>query len=161
MQLRLNRGSWAASDLNLRKYSECSDLSLRSTVSTGASLLAGGAILPHSKVISEPALSKKSVPFSTAASVGSGRNKNLWSIFRPPRVKETSCLSLTSRDSPVNPKSQREMSLNCLRDTPGWSRETLEHVSSIRHRHFPSTSNMIAGAPCFHRTAIVGFPTAF
>ena len=83
------------------------------------------------------------------------------SNFRPPRVEETSCRPLTSRFSPITPNGLREMSLKSLRDTPGWSIHTLEPVSTISRRHFPSISNVMEGAPCSNRTAILGFSTAF
>ena len=144
-------GLWAASDLNIRN-TECGALPLP---------VAASATLLHSELISAPVLSRKSVPISSAASVGSGHTKNIWSNFSPPNVKENSCRPFTSRVSPVTPKSLREVSLNSLRDTPGWSIDTLEHVSTIRRRYFPSASNVKVGAPCSNRTAIVGFPISF
>ena len=84
----------------------------------------------------------------------------MWSNFRPSSVKETCCRPLTSRDSPVTPNGLRELSLKSLRDTLGWSIDTLEPVSTIRRCHFPSISNVIEGVPCSNKTAISGFPTA-
>jgi hypothetical protein len=128
---------------------------------TYVSQVAASAILPHSKLISAPFLCRKSVPISPTASVGRGHTKNIWSNFCSPNVKETSWRPFTSRVSPVTPKGFREVSIKSLRDTPGWSIDTLEPASTIRRRHLPSISNVMDGAPCSSRTAIVGFPTAF
>ena len=104
-----------------------------SLFTTGAYLTAASAILPHSKLISSPVLSKKSVPISPVASVGRGHTKNLLSYFCLPSVKET----------------------------PGWSIDTLEPVSTIRRCHFPSNSNVREEVLCSNKTAISGIPNAF
>jgi hypothetical protein len=144
-------GLWAASDLNIRN-TECGALPLP---------VAASATLLHSELISAPVLSRKSVPISPAASVGRGHTKNICSNFCLPNVKETSCRPFISSVSPVPPKGLREVSLVSFRDTPGRRIDTLGPVSTIRRRHFPSISNVIEGAPCSSRTAMLVFPTAF
>jgi len=144
-------GLWAASDLNIRN-TECGALPLP---------VAASATLLHSELISAPVLSRKSVPISPAASVGRGHTKNICSNFCLPNVKETSCQPFTSSVSPVTPNGLREVSLKSLRDTPGWSIDTLEPLYKIRRRHFPSISNVIKGVPCSRRTVMLVLPTAF
>ena len=114
---------------------------------------------PHSKFISVPVLSRKSVPSRPSASVGSGHTKNVWSNFRPPRTKETCCWLLMFRASPVTPYGFMDVALTPLCDTPGWSIETLDPVSTIRR--FGSLSPMRVGEPCSNRTETVGLSTAF
>ena len=116
---------------------------------------------PHSTFISVPVLSRKSLPMRPSASVGSGHTKNVWSNFRPPRIKETCCWPLMFRASPVTPYGFMDVALRPVCDTPGWSIETLDPVSTIRRFGSPSISNETVREPCSNRTETVGLSTIF
>ena len=96
-----------------------------------------------------------------SASVGIGHTRNVWSNFRPSKTKETCCWPLMFRASPVNPYGFMDVALTSLCDTPGWSIETLDPVSTIRRFGSTSISNETVGKPCSSRTETVGLSTAF
>jgi len=78
--------------------------------------MAASAILTHSRLISTPVISKKSMTMIPAGSVGRGHTIIIWPNFRHPNVKESSCRPLTSRAS----QSPHMILWNCpsiLRDT--------------------------------------------
>jgi hypothetical protein len=95
-----------------------------------------------------------------AASEGRGHTKNIWSNFRPPSVKETSCrllcpwLLLSLRRVLEEPRTS-------MRDTPGWSIDTFEPMSKIRRLALLSISSATEGATCSNKSELMGLPTAF
>jgi len=116
---------------------------------------------PRSKFISAPVLSRKSVPSRQSASVVIRHTRNLWSNFRPSKTKETCCWPLMFTAFPVTPYAFMDVALTSLCDTPGWSIETLDPVSTMRRFGSPSISNETVGKPCSSRTETVGLSTAF
>ena len=54
-----------------------------------------------------------------------------------------------------------DVALTSLCDTPGWSIETLDPVSTIRRFASPSISNETVEEPCSSRTETVDLSTAF
>jgi len=126
--------------------------------SSGALSNAASSTLPHSKLISAPFFSVKSL-YHSRCFRGEGTYQKHWSNIRPASVIDTCCRPLTSTVSPVKPKRRSVVSLKYLRNTPSWSINTSEPVSTIRCRHFPSISNVIEGAPCSNRTAVGSLST--
>ena len=126
-----------------------------------SSSAAHSANFPVLKFMSAPVFSKKSPPKTPAASVGSGHTKNEWTNFRPPSVKVTSCWPLQLKGSSVTPKGFRAKSFIWLDDTPGWSIDTFEPVSTISGLALPSISIVMEGAPSSNRSELVGFSTTF
>jgi len=117
-------------------------------------------ILSHSKFISAPVFSKKSVPNRPAACVGSGHTRNGCLYCRPSSVKETNCCPFMSSVSPVTPYGFAEVTLTSPVDMPGCIIDTLEPVSKIRRLAIPSISTEIVGAPDSNRTETENLLTA-
>jgi hypothetical protein len=105
-------------------------------------------IFPASRLRWAFVLCRKSIPSSPAASVGRGHTKNSCSKSCPPNLKETVCWPLISRFYPDTPRGSRGESFILARDTPGWSIETFDPVSSTKRLARPSTSNQTVGVAC-------------
>jgi len=105
-------------------------------------------IFPHSKSITVPNFSRKSVPSRPAASVGSEQTKNVCVYSRLFSKKVTVCSPFTSRASPVTPCGFVCVITTPRLDTACCSIETLDPVSIIRLLDSPSISTETVGVPC-------------
>ena len=89
-----------------------------------------------------------------------GHTKNVWLNFLPPRTNDTCCCPFTLI-SLLTPYGLIAVTLTSRLDTPGWSIDTFEPVSAIKHFSFPSISKETVGEPCSSGTKTVGRMTSF